>query len=524
MEQLYQRKHRGDSFMNTQFSRRGLLVGAPSMLGAAKITDGPYLAAARQFLDTMITKGVDRFGSKNTPMFCMVLDPETYVPPKAPQKVDWEYRRGFEYLYRDFGYYWKSHLHSSNLIYDQGTIRALEAMTAACGDKKYKRASDAYINYFLGNLVSEQTGIFGWGEHCFYNVFADYILSGAFTVRSVRHFSHHHELERWTTIYDVLWAHDAVKTQTEIDAIFEFKIHDPVTFMNNRHSDYYAGRVTTDVLTFSKHSGLFAHAFAFAYSKTRERRYLDWAKKAAELFWGIRDPKTNLVRDSVQRKDEPATDPGLLALFLLRAYQWHAEQLFVDYAVAYLEGYAKHFAAGKPGEFRAVVSVDGTDRKPGQLATYWESPLRVAKAATLAYSITGKSNLLELADTVITTLTLETVFDSVVQRSLVSDDLEARSCALSTAIDLYEVTANSKYLDKAQQLADDAMRKFLYRGLFVSELRLYPEGDKSAKLKIYDARAGAGWLALNLIRLQRDTDATKAGKFRKLNRLEAIYD
>src|SRR5215510_4940966 len=148
--------------MSSHCSRRVFLAGTSSMLAAAKPVDGPYITAARQFLDTMITKGVDRYGPKNTPMFCMVLDPETYVPPKAPQKVDWEYRRGFEHLYRDFGYYWKSHLHSSNLIYDQGTIRALYAATEASGDKKYVRGADAYLEFFLNNLVSQQTGIFGW--------------------------------------------------------------------------------------------------------------------------------------------------------------------------------------------------------------------------------------------------------------------------------------------------------------------------------------------------------------------------
>ena len=127
------------------------------------------------------------------------------MPPKAPEKVDWEYRRSFEHLYRDYGYYWKSHLHSSNLIYDQGTIRALYSMTEASKDAKYSKAAAASLDFFLENLVSEQTGIFGWGEHVFYNVFADYIIGGAFTVRSVRRFSYDHELERWTTIYDLFW-------------------------------------------------------------------------------------------------------------------------------------------------------------------------------------------------------------------------------------------------------------------------------------------------------------------------------
>jgi hypothetical protein len=55
-------------------------------------------------------------------------------------------------------------------------------------------------------------------------------------------------------------------------------------------------------------------------------------------------------------------------------------------------------------------------------------------------------------------------------------------------------------------------------------MQLYPEGDKSARTRVYDARTGAGWLALNLIRLQRDSDATDAGRFRKFDRLERIYD
>jgi hypothetical protein len=55
-------------------------------------------------------------------------------------------------------------------------------------------------------------------------------------------------------------------------------------------------------------------------------------------------------------------------------------------------------------------------------------------------------------------------------------------------------------------------------------MQVYPEGDKSVRVKVYDGRSGAGWLALNLIRLQRDADATAAGAFRKFEKLERTYD
>ena len=488
--------------------------------------DKPYLSAARTFLDTLIEKGTDRYGKRPTPVFCLSLDPETHTPPKAPAEINWQYARSFEFLYRDFGYYWKSHLHGSGLIYDQGTIRALHALTSATGDHRYAKAADAYLNFFLENMVSQQTGMFGWGEHIFYNVFLDYIIGGGFTVRGSRNFLFAHELERWTTIYDLTWEKAREKTLAEIEAIYEYKIIDYETFTNNRHSDYFSGRRTGDVLTFVKHSGLFAHAFAFLHSKTGESKYLDWARKMADLFWNQRDPQTNLVRSSIERKDEPPApdEMALASLFLMRAYQWHPDAVFVERALAYVKGYHRHFAADEKGKFRASVDGSGKDLNPGQYAEYWEAPIRQAKAAVLAYSLTKDPAALELADNVIMHLTPEMHFKTIIIRSLISDEVEARSCGLSAALDLYEVTGERKYLDQSLKLADDAIARFLYRGLFVSSMQLSPEGDKSVRTRVYDARSGAGWLALNLIRLQRDLDATQTGRFKKFDALERTYD
>ena len=118
----------------------------------------------------------------------------------------------------------------------------------------------------------------------------------------------------------------------------------------------------------------------------------------------------------------------------------------------------------------------------------------------------------------------EMKFDTVIQRSLVSDEVEARGVAVSTLLDLYEITADRKYLAKAEELADDAIRRYLYRGLFVSTMQLYPEGDKSVHIKVYDGRTAAGLLAQNLIRLQRHSDDTDAGRFQKADKLDRVYD
>jgi len=489
----------------------------------------PYLAAAAEFLTTLIEKGTDHYGRKHTPVLCLCLDPETFTPPKPPEKIDRDYAIGFEYLYRDFGFYWKSHLHGSNLIYDQGTIRALYALSDSTAEDRFRRAADAYLDFFLENLVSEQTGIFGWGEHIFYNVFLDYLIGGCFQTSGWHYFYYGHELERWTTIYDLLWEKDPEKTRIEIEAIYDYKIHDYDTFICNRHSQFYSGR-SDDVYTFIKHTGLFAHAFAFAHAKTGDAKYLEWAKKMSDVFWNIRNPQTNLCRHCVQEHwGGPQTSSGSgigeLALFLMRAYQWSPEPGLLEKAHAYLKAYWKYFRADDEGGFRAAVNCDGTDARPGQLDDYWEGPIRCAKAAALAYSLTRDPDMLALADTVVSHLSPETEFDSVVERSLVSDAIEARASALSTAVDLYEVTGEARYLAKAKELADDAIKRFLRNGLFVSGLAFDLQARPRVwRTYVYDARAGSGWLALNLIRLQRDLDATRAGTFRKFEELERIYD
>ena len=273
-----------------------------------------------------------------------------------------------------------------------------------------------------------------------------------------------------------------------------------------------------------------AASLVSAPAKTGEPKYLEWAKKMSDVFWNIRDPKTDLCRHCVQETwGGPQTSSGSgigeLSLFLMRAYQWSPEPELLEKAHAYLEAYWNHFRADDDGGFRSVVNCDGTDAKPGELDDYWEGPIRCAKAAALAYSLTRDPDMLALADTVVTRLTPEMEFDSVVERSLVSDAIEARSTALSAAIDLYEITADAKYLAKARALADDGIKRFLKNGLFVSGLSFDLQArPRVPRTHVYDARAGSGWLALNLIRLQRDLDATEAGTFGAFEELERIYD
>jgi len=161
----------------------------------------------------------------------------------------------------------------------------------------------------------------------------------------------------------------------------------------------------------------------------------------------------------------------------------------------------KIFQDLRKGVYKEEVSTDGTDRKPGKLAPVWEAPIRIAKAAALAHSITRDADFWRWRDGIMARVTQEMTVASVVQRSLVSDELEARSCAVSAAIDLYELTADRKH----RQSAIAGERHVAEVPLSRSFRQQHAASSGSRQERAHpgfttDARARAGW-ALNLIRL-----------------------
>jgi hypothetical protein len=95
--------------------------------------------------------------------------------------------------------------------------------------------------------------------------------------------------------HDLFWS-ERGETLAEIDAV-QYKIHDPQTFIGNRHSDYYSVALPAAAAVHQT-LGLFARV-AFAYAKTHDGKYLE-GQKAADLFWGYRDQRTNLCGASAQ--------------------------------------------------------------------------------------------------------------------------------------------------------------------------------------------------------------------------------
>jgi len=234
-----------------------------------------YLAYAQMFADTLLQTALDKYGRVSTPMFLQVLSLKTHKPATKKDDPNWQQRYDAEdYMKAAQG---------SNLYRDIHTIKALRELTRLTKNPKYAQSADAYLGYFLKHCVSTTTGLFAWGEHMYYDVFLDTVVA------------HRHEMEIPLPPWEELWRIDSTAVKNEIEAIYKYHIYDKEMFWYDRHGNYYTGQFDEPAVrgTWIKHSGLYTYSFIFLYTKTHNPEYLTWAKKMADVFYAIRDPKTD---------------------------------------------------------------------------------------------------------------------------------------------------------------------------------------------------------------------------------------
>ena len=277
------------------------------------------LTALKAHADTLINEGTDTYGDIHTPMFCYQLDTKTHKPP----------HRDVNPMCVSFDASFQSRC--SNMDYDNDNFRMLHKLTELTGDKSYSDAADAYMAYFMEHCVSPTTGLFAWGEHIYYNLFTD-----DFNYRG----HDGHELEPILPAWDLMWEINASAVQREIEAIYEYHIHDPVGYNFDRHAHWMDGH--NDGMGFIHYGGLCAYSFVFLYSRTGNPECLEWAINLTKSRYDLRDPETGLppgciVRDSRgEHTDQPVGGAiSTAGAWLIRAYGLHPEPFFLQVASDY---------------------------------------------------------------------------------------------------------------------------------------------------------------------------------------------
>jgi uncharacterized protein YyaL (SSP411 family) len=316
----------------------------------------------------------------------------------------------------------------------------------------------------------------------------------------------------------------------EIEAIWQWHIINKKTGEPNRHGDGNKG------CDFTMSGGAFIEAFAFVYSKTKDRQWLDRARLVADYFWNRRDPKTNLLperpnagRGRFDGGSFVTSVAGLHCHSLLKAYEITGEKSFRDYAVAYLKAYAKIGYDEKAGKFWGALRMDGTPisgpRVRGGYGQYeprghldlWEPyaagyhyAIYTAQAYAYAYQLTEDPIFLKTAERFAawikktppgTPEAANTWYDDYSKGPGQKGTYAGKyGRSISFLLHLYVVTGEGQYLDDARAMADMTIEKLHHNGLF----RGHPAKP------YYEAMDGVGYLLYALLELDQVLKDPKA--------------
>jgi hypothetical protein len=464
----------------------------------------PYAHYVQECLDVLIEHGTDRYGQVHAPILMNILDVRTRECPQDPEPLDEAYRVTRRERRGPAG---------GNLWLDQETIRAMYAISRRTGDARYTEFADRSLGYTMQHLVDEK-GLFWWGWHRHWDAYRDQMTG---------HAGNHHEIHVQRAAWPELWAVDSQAVTRQIEALWHWHVIDKTTGEVNRHGDGARG------CDFAMSAGEILRALAFLYHKTKQPQWLDRARLLADYYWRQRHPETDLIpnrpnagRDRFDGSHFDTSVAGLYCPCLLDAFQWTGAPSFRDQAVAYLKAYARYGYDPATGRFWGSLRLDGTPvpgpRVRGDYAQYeprghidlwqpyvagYEHPLDTALTYALAAEMTGEAELVEAAGR----------WAGFIERSLPAGpcqtdtwyDQYARNQAQHGAyadhygktitffLAMHRLTGQARYEALAREVADDAVAKLVYNGLF----RGHPAKP------YYESMDGVGTLLMALLELEQ---------------------
>ncbi len=235
-----------------------------------------YASIARKHLGLLIEHGVDVYGPVHSPLIASTLDPDTLKMLEMKPPVG-EGMPGTGDTYR-------SPIGGCNLTWMRQTLRAMRALSAVTGEKRFKTHADKAIKFWLDNCPYP-SGAWPIGEHGLWNFHTDAPVKAAFRPHEP---GTHMDWEHYWQINP-----EAVKKEL----ILQHRIHifeHRGLMVHGRHGSSL-GHAKSGGQGFARFPGLFARSWAFLYSKTKDLKHLEWAKDQLDVMWKTRDPKTNLT-------------------------------------------------------------------------------------------------------------------------------------------------------------------------------------------------------------------------------------
>lgn len=460
-----------------------------------------YLEIVQNFADQLLEVGADRYGPEKTAMWASVIDlqdlsvPVRNVPPTE----------GVRPHDRAMG--------GSNYYHDVMTMKVFEALSEMTGNEKYVHAVNAYSKDFLELTQNPETGLLGWGEHLFYDLYRDTVtIADSKIYDQMDYFRMPHELLAYTPPWERLWSINEKRTANAIEGImWHFNGPDTRAYLFWHHAAWNEAQYQKTVMPFIKHSVLFAYSFAFLYSKTGEDIWLKRANDVALLFWNLRNYDTDLVFrclshifDPDEGKTPTLSSTGGYAYWMYKTAELLQDDKLKETAKTLMLAYQKYGWNKEEGYFYQGLLLDGHLPEEALKANVWKigygssSLFQYARAA--AY-IAKKENNIEF-------LQLAKDCEIQIPGSKLPDEYTALNLgqAINFYIDLYELTEENYYLEEAKKYADLGIANFTKNLLLT----------RQTNDRYYEAKLGIGDLLSGLFRIGMISE----GKARQLSNFD----
>ena len=451
--------------------------------------DKDYLFYAQEHCDNLIAHGKDDYGSQKSNMLASVIDTRDMSVPQSGVPAT-EGTRSHD---RAVG--------GSNFYHDVETIKLFKALSKLTGNDLYQNAAVDYAQDFLTRCQNPYTGLLAWGEHLYYNFYADTVLVDEMTHPREKMY---HEFLAETPPWTFLWEIDTTAVKKAIAGVrYHFRSPTTQSFLFNRHA-YWHKQEGTEYRGLAqyqeggqpwiKHSGLQCYSFTFLYDKTQAPEWKRWAEGTGSLYWKYRHPETNLTVSCIDDPRPNALYASLnsmsqLSYYLLKSWQLHPEfSHFRERAETMLKSAEKYAWDAERKGYYSLLNLDGSafsDELIPVIHTGYKGSdiLSFGRIAAYFYQTTGDDAYRVM---------VQKVADMVLNTSW-PDDFVVNSLgfALQFSLDAYEILEDERLLQHARNYADIGIKKLWSGQMFVRQ----PDDP------YYEAKLGTNNFVAGLLRL-----------------------
>ena len=268
-----------------------------------------YLATVRAFLDTMLEKGTDRYGTEHSPLFAAMLDLETLSLPVSSLPADY-FRPGAAQLQAvghgipdpPFGVRPGDRAPiGNNLEHDISLLRALYEFSSLTGEARYAQGADACLRFWLLRCQSQVTGLMYSGEHASWDFLHE------------RGYADTYEVYRRFPFWERLYAIDPWRALRFAEALWTAQIGDKRLGDYSRHAAISRYGPATGA-AYPRHAGFYIWAYAHAYAQTRDPKFIERAETLIESRTSLRPQPISLLIEPGAWQPERSADPTLRAL------------------------------------------------------------------------------------------------------------------------------------------------------------------------------------------------------------------